>query len=755
MGKLILALLVLAASIASTEAETLARWNQYWENHPEAWKDNHQYERWEHDYFADEHKWQREEDRRAWFAQYQDVAATALAEYERILADIATDNAFVESAATRVPQHKTRDLIIYPRYNGADLAGLHDDDRAMLSKLVDALADKQNVKIRVHGHANNVALSPRATDQFGDNKGLSEQRAQAVSKFLSSKIEAAEFSVEGFGDAQPIASNDMAAGRSRNRRVEIHIAYDAMTKSTMVQASDIPARFAPWWQASVMNPMTNTANPINESIEGLYYRAITHSSQIKVFEDVPLIRETAILEAEGDFDPRLFMQTEYRNTDEPVGSTLRTGGANRFKEDEWNYTAGLRKKVVTGGEVELSQKVSGRDNNSVFFQPDDQALSRLRLSFTQPLLRAGGINYNRSTVAIAKVDHSIALDELQRQVESHLLEIAQAYWSLYLERSTLLIKQRLAGRSQQLLDELQNRRSVDVLASQISAARAALAERQADTIRAGQAIRNAEARIVSLVNDPQLKQALDFELVPAFAPLAAAEFPNIKEASTHALHNRPEIHQGMKQLRAGMIRAEISENELLPELDLIAGLELNGLENKYRVGRSLGNQFDEGDGSYFVGLQFEMPIGNREAKARYQRRRLEVRQLTNQLRTTINTMMLETQVSVREVHTAQRETTARYHSMIAATEELEALEGRRSLAAGLGEAASSYIDRLLTAQERLADAEASFASSQLTHSLARVNLDRAMGVLMQTNEIDFERVQPTDDLPIIEIRGGG
>lgn len=747
MGKVLLIGLLFGTAVATANAETLARWNQYWEENAEAWQDDHGYERWEHGYFADEHRWQSEEDRKQWFRHYQDVAAAALAEYERTLATMSTDDAFRE-VESMVRQQ--RNLTLYPRYDANDLAGLHVDDEKMLQQLVDALKDKQDINITVRGHTNDVPLSPRAAAAFGDNAGLSRRRARSVANFLEPRLETTSIKVEGVGKAEPVASNDSPEGRSRNRRVEIHVSYETVA-STAAETASVPADFAPWWQARVMSPMTKSANPIKDSIEGLYYRALTHSSQIKVFEDVPLIRETAILEAEGDFDPRLFMQGEYRNTDEPVGSTLRTGGPRRFKEDEWNYTAGLRKKVVTGGEVEVSQRVVGQDNNSVFFQPDDQALTRLRLSFTQPLLRAGGINYNRSTVAISKVDHSIALDELQRQVESHLLEIAQAYWSLYLERSNLLIKRRLVARGRQLLDELQSRRGVDVLESQIAAARAALAQRQADAVRAGQAIRNAEARIVSLVNDPALSLAVDFELVPAFAPITQAQFPDIREASKHALYNRPEINQGMKQLRAGMIRAQISENELLPELDLIAGLELNGLKDDYAVGGSLRNQFDEGDGSYFVGLQFEMPIGNREAKARYQRRRLEVRQLTNQLRTTINTMLLETQVSVREVHTAQREAGARYQSMIAAAAELDALEQRRAVSVGTGEAASSYIDRLLTAQESLADAETAFATSELTHSLALVNLDRAMGVLMQTNEIDMRRLQPENDLPVIEL----
>ena len=57
----------------------------------------------------------------------------------------------------------------------------------------------------------------------GYNKALSEQRAEAVKNYLVStgKLEASRVSVEPMGEAMPVASNESAAGRKKNRRVEI------------------------------------------------------------------------------------------------------------------------------------------------------------------------------------------------------------------------------------------------------------------------------------------------------------------------------------------------------------------------------------------------------------------------------------------------------------------------------------------------------------------------------------------------------
>jgi outer membrane protein OmpA-like peptidoglycan-associated protein len=72
--------------------------------------------------------------------------------------------------------------------------------------------------IDVYGHTDSDG-----TEQY--NYDLSRDRAAAVARFLSSRqVNPRRFSVEGFGEARPIASNETAAGKAQNRRVEIVIA---------------------------------------------------------------------------------------------------------------------------------------------------------------------------------------------------------------------------------------------------------------------------------------------------------------------------------------------------------------------------------------------------------------------------------------------------------------------------------------------------------------------------------------------------
>ncbi|WP_246217403.1 DotU family type VI secretion system protein [Paraburkholderia panacisoli] len=74
-------------------------------------------------------------------------------------------------------------------------------------------------KVVVTGHTDN---QPPLSARFPSNWALSQARADSVRTLLAATIGTPErFSAEGRGDAEPLAPNDTAAGRAKNRRVEI------------------------------------------------------------------------------------------------------------------------------------------------------------------------------------------------------------------------------------------------------------------------------------------------------------------------------------------------------------------------------------------------------------------------------------------------------------------------------------------------------------------------------------------------------
>lgn len=96
-------------------------------------------------------------------------------------------------------------------------AELSEEATASLDAVATYLKENPGVQLIIEGHTDDVG-----SDEF--NRVLSRRRAGAVATYLSSQdVDAARLSTDGFADTRPVASNDTAAGRAANRRVELVI----------------------------------------------------------------------------------------------------------------------------------------------------------------------------------------------------------------------------------------------------------------------------------------------------------------------------------------------------------------------------------------------------------------------------------------------------------------------------------------------------------------------------------------------------
>jgi outer membrane protein OmpA-like peptidoglycan-associated protein len=100
-------------------------------------------------------------------------------------------------------------------------ATLKPGSTRMLVNALEAIKAHPKERILVAGHTDNMGGT-------GTNLQLSVARAMAVRGWLmeASNVPASRFAIQGYGDARPIADNDSADGRARNRRVEITLIPD-------------------------------------------------------------------------------------------------------------------------------------------------------------------------------------------------------------------------------------------------------------------------------------------------------------------------------------------------------------------------------------------------------------------------------------------------------------------------------------------------------------------------------------------------
>lgn len=98
---------------------------------------------------------------------------------------------------------------------GFDSSELTSDARMALNDAANVMRDYPETRITVAGHTD----SKGAEDY---NQRLSEKRAQAVGNYLmQGNVARQRINIVGYGESQPVASNDSEQGRAQNRRVEI------------------------------------------------------------------------------------------------------------------------------------------------------------------------------------------------------------------------------------------------------------------------------------------------------------------------------------------------------------------------------------------------------------------------------------------------------------------------------------------------------------------------------------------------------
>jgi chemotaxis protein MotB len=101
-------------------------------------------------------------------------------------------------------------------------ATLKDSGKAVLRKVGEALKGYEDKIVRVVGHTDNVPIGKSMQAQFPSNWELSAARATTVVRFLQSAgVPPERLSAAGRGEFSPIAPNDDAEGRRKNRRIEI------------------------------------------------------------------------------------------------------------------------------------------------------------------------------------------------------------------------------------------------------------------------------------------------------------------------------------------------------------------------------------------------------------------------------------------------------------------------------------------------------------------------------------------------------
>ena len=467
------------------------------------------------------------------------------------------------------------------------------------------------------------------------------------------------------------------------------------------------------------------------------HKAVQNNLDAEVARLRPAINRTRIRQAEAAFDAALFANLNLRRTEDPQpppsGPGLDTFSTTVQERDQ--VTAGIRKPLTTGGQIRVQSQFSRNARDPSFFSVNEWYESNIELQLQQPLLRNFGESVNRAQIELRENARAESVTQLRQQLLTTAADTEEAYWDLVLARRRLKIQTRLLERTREDRKRLEERIEFDVSPVQITEAKSLEAERLERVIIARQRVRQASDELKRLMHADDLPVSGETVIEPTDEPVDADLNFHLFDAIRTAIRRRPAVENALLQIEDASIRKRVAENQRLPRLDLQATMRFNGVGFQ---GDELENSYDkvtEGDFvDTIVGLQFELPLGNREAEARLRQRQLERQARAAQYERTLRQVVVDVKNALRRMRAAHKRISSTRASRQAAADNLRAIREQEQAGQSL---TPEFLDLKLRRQGALAQAEIREVRAKTDYHIALAQLYRAMGTLLERNGVAF------------------
>jgi outer membrane protein TolC len=358
------------------------------------------------------------------------------------------------------------------------------------------------------------------------------------------------------------------------------------------------------------------------SVEELRQRVLEHnwSIQAKIMEYE--IRKRTQEAAKGAFDPLLLAQYQYEDTARPntVEQRRSLSGIPTLAEQNHQWRTSLETLTPLGGKLGITASVSEFHNNlqritSGGFGATGQSetVTFIGVNFRQPLLRDAGRKTATAAIRVAACETEQAWQEFRRQLMVSISSAELAYWNVYgAARQVDYMQESLKVAGTMSTDAKAKSGAGKGAPVEVTTAQAGIEERNARLTIARQRLIEAKAVLAGFCGAAVTD---GFEVSTTAPPPPNKVTPDVQNGLANALATNPDYLSKIAEKDAEGIRADYMKNQNLPQLDFTASYGLNGL------GTDLNRSYSDIEEAEFeawgVGLEFKMPLGNREAKNRY------------------------------------------------------------------------------------------------------------------------------------------
>ncbi|UCC95243.1 MAG: TolC family protein [Candidatus Omnitrophota bacterium] len=451
------------------------------------------------------------------------------------------------------------------------------------------------------------------------------------------------------------------------------------------------------------------------SLQEVSQLALKNSLDIQIVKFDAYIKRYDLDKAQSIFDTFLNLEANYTDDQKKPASIIL--GTKTLQN---KYKVSLEKKLPTGTLLKLEGSQERDWSNSAFVSVNPATDAKATISLSQSI----GKNFfglaDRLGIKITKLDIEnsdwTSLDDI-----SEALAAAQrAYWNLALKEEELKIKRALLGEARALHDIFKEKFDVGLAEEpDVFASAANLKLRENEVLVAELERNTAKNDLLFLLNenntDIQIKSRDTLDVSPSRISLGSA--------LTEAIDNRRDYKRAKNYVLANKLDIILKKNSLWPEIDLEASFARNGLSTKYK--KSWDGVFSEDNPELFLGIRVRIPFENRNAKADYNKAKLEKEKYFFNLKKTERLILRQLNNQVASVNTLAEEIKAYSEIVMLQEKKLEAEKKKLQYGRSSSDIVIRYEDDLLNAR-------LSLAKTLFQYRVNLIELELAKNTLLDT-----------------------
>jgi outer membrane protein len=433
----------------------------------------------------------------------------------------------------------------------------------------------------------------------------------------------------------------------------------------------------------------------------------------------------------GVFDPSFSVSLSLDRTPSPL-NTLVVAGVPQVTTHTVAASVRYGQAFPSGTSFSASYGFQRQTSTQLHLLYDPAFTPGLTISVAQQLLNGRGYSVNRALIKVAENEQGIERESFRQQLITSLASAENAYWDLISAEKSVRTAEQALTVSDQLYRN--NARAFDsgVMARlDVVNAQAQVAASQRDLVIAQTNRDYAELQLKSMIST-NLEGDLESASIVAEDSFPEADndkLPSLQEAVAIAQKNRPEISIANGNIKSEQDVMPFLDNALLPNVNAFALLNTEGLYNVF--GTSFYDNLQFKYPQFAVGLNISFSLRNRQAQADDIRSHLELKQSQDTLVRTKSQVEVDVQNALIGVTLGRAQVRAARGAVSTNQQKTDAEKKR--LTAGLS---TSY--NVILVERDLFAAQLAEVQAQDVYAKAKVALDQAMGVTLNTHHINLD-----------------